>query len=147
MSTIEAAAEERLYHRISAILGEARTRIARSVNTAMVHAYWFVGREIVEVEQEGKERAGYGEGVMKRVAARLAVDFGAGFSLTSLKRMRQFYLAFPGGSALPKDADKGSTVLSLSAGSEKGATPLSLSGLDGASSRSSRQLHSEGRCR
>jgi hypothetical protein len=38
MSTIEAAAEDRLYDRISAILGEARTRVARSVNTAMVHA-------------------------------------------------------------------------------------------------------------
>jgi len=30
---------------------EARSRVARTVNTAMLHAYWLVGREIVEVEQ------------------------------------------------------------------------------------------------
>ena len=42
--------EERLYDRIAATLDEARSRVARTVNTAMVHAYWLVGREIVEVE-------------------------------------------------------------------------------------------------
>jgi len=47
------APEERLYERIAAILEEARSRVARTVNTAMVHAYWFIGREIVEVEQQG----------------------------------------------------------------------------------------------
>jgi len=52
------------------------SRVARSINTAMVHAYWLIGREIVEVEQHGKERAGYGEGLMKRVAARLSAEFG-----------------------------------------------------------------------
>jgi hypothetical protein len=36
---------------------EARSRVARTVNTAMVHAHWLIGREIVEVEQHGAERA------------------------------------------------------------------------------------------
>lgn len=66
----------------------------------MVHAYWLIGREIVEFEQHGAERAGYGEELMKRVATRLSAKFGKGFSLASLKRMKQFYLVFPGGSAL-----------------------------------------------
>ena len=57
MSEIAPAAEARLYERIAAILDDARSRVARSVNSAMVHAYWHVGREIVEVEQSGKERA------------------------------------------------------------------------------------------
>ena len=116
---ITSGPEERLYDRIAAILDEARSRVARTVNTAMVHAYWLVGREIVEVEQAGKKRAEYGEALMKRVAERLAGRFGAGFSLASLKRMKQFYLAFPRGSALAPEPDrtgakKGSTVLSLS---------------------------------
>lgn len=68
---------------------------------------------------------------MKRVAARLSAKFGKGFSLASLKRMRQFYLIFPRGSALADGAGgKGSTALSLSGGMdeiEKGATALSLS--------------------
>src|SRR5690606_33005325 len=99
MSELQPAPEEHLYERIAAILDEARSRVARSINTAMVHAYWLIGWELVEVEQHGAERAGYGEGLMKRVATRLSAKFGKGFSLASLKRLKQFYLAFPRGSA------------------------------------------------
>lgn len=131
MSELQPAPEEHLYERIASILDEARSRVARSINTAMVHAYWLIGREIVEVEQHGAERAGYGEGLMKRVATRLSAKFGKGFSLASLKRMKQFYLAFPRGSALVGEGEgKGSTALSLSAGAdeaEKGSATLSLS--------------------
>ncbi len=131
MSELQPAPEEHLYERIAAILDEARSRVARSINTAMVHAYWLIGREIVEVEQHGVERAGYGEGLMKGVATRLSPKFGKGFSLANLKRMKQFYLAFPRGSALVGEGEgKGSTALSLSTGSdgaEKGSAALSLS--------------------
>ncbi len=131
MSGLQPAPEEHLYERIATILDDARSRVARSINTAMVHAYWIIGREIVEVDQRGTERAGYGEGLMKRVAARLSARFGRGFSLASLKRMKQFYLAFPHGSALVDAGDgKGSTALRLSAeadGGEKGSVALSLS--------------------
>ena len=40
--------DDDLYERVTAILDEARSRVARTVNTAMVHAHWFIGREIVE---------------------------------------------------------------------------------------------------
>ena len=131
MSDLRPAPEEHLYERIASILDEARSRVARTVNTAMVQAYWLIGREIVEVEQRGAERASYGEGLMKSVAARLSGKFGKGFSLASLKRMKQFYLAFPQGSALADAGNgKSSTALSLSSvtdGVEKGAPALSLS--------------------
>ena len=39
---------EDLYQRVAAILEVARSQEARTANTAMVHAYWLVGREIVE---------------------------------------------------------------------------------------------------
>ena len=113
MSDLRVGPEEHLYERVAAILEEARSRVARSVNTAMVHAYWLVGREIVEVEQHGAERAGYGEGLMKNLAIKLTRRFGKGFNTTSLKRMRQFYRAFPEGSALPLELggpDKGAAV-------------------------------------
>ncbi len=125
MSQLQPPPEEGLYERIAAILDEARSRVARSINTAMVHAYWLIGREVVEVEQHGAARAGYGEGLIKRVAARLTAKFGKGFSLASLKRMKQFYLAFPHGSALVTSIDgKGSTALSLSPEVDKGSTAL-----------------------
>lgn len=93
-------AAEQLYGRIAQILEQARGQVARTVNTAMVHAYWHIGREIVEVEQAGAARAGYGEGVLERLSQRLQARFGRGFSPTNLRQMRQFFLAFPRGSAL-----------------------------------------------
>jgi predicted nuclease of restriction endonuclease-like (RecB) superfamily len=90
-----------LYQRVAQILEEARGQVARTVNTAMVQAYWHIGLEIVEVEQAGEQRAGYGEEILSRLSARLTGAFGKGFSVPSLRRMRQFYQTFPRGSALP----------------------------------------------
>jgi predicted nuclease of restriction endonuclease-like (RecB) superfamily len=110
--------EDHLYKRITTILDDARSKVARTVNTAMVHAYWLIGRELVEVDQRGERRAEYGVEVVNRVAARLSQQFGKGFSPASLRRMRQFYLGFPSGSAiLGADREKCSTPLSISASS------------------------------
>jgi predicted nuclease of restriction endonuclease-like (RecB) superfamily len=104
VSQLREEGNEPLYERVAAIIEESRSRVARTVNTAMVHAYWSVGREIVEVEQRGAGRAGYGEGLLKDLAEKLTRRFGRGFNLTGLKRMRQFYKAFPSGSALPSES-------------------------------------------
>jgi hypothetical protein len=53
--------EEDLFRRVAEIIESTRGHVARTVNSAMVHAYWLIGREIVEVEQQGKSRAGYGD--------------------------------------------------------------------------------------
>ncbi len=50
--------EEALYERVAQIIEAAQAHVSRTVNTAMVHAYWLIGREIVEVEQQGSERDG-----------------------------------------------------------------------------------------
>jgi hypothetical protein len=50
-----------LYRQVREILEQARATAARSVNTAMVRAYWLIGREVVEEEQAGSARAGYGD--------------------------------------------------------------------------------------
>ena len=70
-----------LYQRIREILESARAGVARSVNTTQVTAYWLIGREIVEKEQEGKKRAGYGEALLQDLAQRLKADFGPGYSV------------------------------------------------------------------
>lgn len=84
-----------LYDRIRSILETARAGVARTVNTTQVAANWLIGREIVEEEQKGKERAGYGERLLQAMAEKLHADFGAGYSYANLKLMRQFYLSFP----------------------------------------------------
>jgi predicted nuclease of restriction endonuclease-like (RecB) superfamily len=105
-----------LFERVVRIVEDARSHVARTVNSAMVQAYWLIGREIVEVEQHGHARAAYGERVMKQLAERLTERFKEGFSLPTVKRMRQFFLCFPKGSALMSQSspDKGSAALSLS---------------------------------
>jgi len=58
-----------LYSRVRGIIDSARAGPARSVDTLMVVSNWLIGREIVEHEQKGKRRAGYGERLIKSLAA------------------------------------------------------------------------------
>jgi predicted nuclease of restriction endonuclease-like (RecB) superfamily len=84
-----------LYSRIRDILESARTGIARTVNTAQVLSYWLIGREIIEEEQQGNQRAKYGENLLKNLSQQLKKDFGKGYSYSNLKYIRQFYVMFP----------------------------------------------------
>jgi predicted nuclease of restriction endonuclease-like (RecB) superfamily len=84
-----------LYEQVREILDAARTRVARSVSSEMVRAYWHIGQAIVEHEQQGEERAGYGEQIIQSLAARLKAEGLKGFGRNNLWYMRQFYLTFP----------------------------------------------------
>ncbi|PAW79256.1 MAG: hypothetical protein B9S32_04695 [Verrucomicrobia bacterium Tous-C9LFEB] len=80
---------------LSGLLEQARRATARSVNSIMTAVYWETGRRIVEHEQGGKKRAGYGEALLDRLAVDLTKKFGRGFARPNLIRARQFYIAFP----------------------------------------------------
>ena len=95
-----ARSPEPLYREVRAILESARAGAYRAVNSAMVQAYWNVGRLIFEHEQGGAKRAVYGEAVLEELSRRLTADFGRGFTTTNLKYMRQFFLSFPIGHAV-----------------------------------------------
>ena len=60
----------------------------------MLRAYWNIGKEIVEEEQKGKDRAVYGSALIKELSVKLTKEYGKGFTETNLKYMRQFYQAF-----------------------------------------------------
>jgi predicted nuclease of restriction endonuclease-like (RecB) superfamily len=87
--------ESAIYNRIREILESARAGVARTVNTTQVMANWLIGREIVEEEQRGKKRAGYGKALVKTLSARLTKEFGPGFSDNNLEHFRAFFLRFP----------------------------------------------------
>ncbi len=87
--------KDQLYMGIRGVIIEARQLAARSVNTAMVQAYWQIGRMIVEDVQSGNTRANYGEDVLTTIGEQLAGEFGQGFEASNLRKMRQFYQAFP----------------------------------------------------
>lgn len=77
------------------LLDAARQAAARSVNALMTASYWEIGRRIVEAEQKGRLRAGYGEQLMERLSADLTARFGRGFGVNNLESMWRFFLAYP----------------------------------------------------
>ena len=88
------SAERELYAHVRAYIASARETVYAVANSAMVEAYWNVGREIVE-KQGGSGRAAYGDGLIDRIAAKLTAEFGPGYTRSNLRTMRQFYLMFP----------------------------------------------------
>ena len=87
--------EASLIQEIRQILQQARQQAYAAVNSAMVEAYWHIGKRIVEEEQSGETRAAYGEGIIKELSKALNAEFGKGFSVANLRNFRQFYLTFP----------------------------------------------------
>ena len=71
-----------------ALQQDALVVINRSVTTRA----WLTDYYIVEYEQHGAERAKYGAGLWKKLAARLN---NANFALPSLKNYRAFYKVYP----------------------------------------------------
>ncbi len=117
-----AADYDAMIGRVVRLIRESRQASSRVVNALMTTTYWLIGYHIVEYEQKGKRRAGYGEELLRRMAADLTTRCGRGFSLSNLKQFRQFYLAYP-------HALKGRTTSGLlgAGATGKGQTPSGLS--------------------
>ncbi len=77
--------------RIERLIADARAHVARSINVAEVITKYEIGRIIVEVVQEGEERATYGKQLLQGVSDLLTERLGDGWSVETLKKCRQFY--------------------------------------------------------
>lgn len=84
-----------LINEIRKILISSRAQVQSSINSTMVQTYWHIGKTIVEDEQKGEKRAEYGKKQLSQLATQLTDEFGRGFDVTNLRKMRQFYLTFP----------------------------------------------------
>jgi predicted nuclease of restriction endonuclease-like (RecB) superfamily len=80
---------------IKTLIQSARTKAYQAINSAMVEAYWEIGKRIVEEEQNGNQRASYGQEIIKKLSIELTEEFGKGFSERTLREFRQFYNYFP----------------------------------------------------
>ncbi len=80
---------------VKSILKEAQRQGYRAVNSVMVRAYWLIGYRIVEQEQRGEKRAGYGEKLIETLSRELSKETGIGMSEAQLWNCRQFYMTFP----------------------------------------------------
>ena len=86
--------KQSLSDRVIALIESARQKVACTANLAQVYTNYEIGRQIVEEEQGGKRRAGYGEKIIEELSAKLTARYGRGWSEPSLWRMRQFYLLY-----------------------------------------------------
>ena len=65
-----------------------------SVNQAMLHTYWNVGKRIIEDEQHGNRRAEHGKQQIKHLAEELVPQYGSSYNERNLYQFRNFYLTF-----------------------------------------------------
>lgn len=84
-----------LLSEIQNIIAASKEAAIRSVDHHRVLMYWHIGQKIFEEEQEGKDRAGYGEALIKSLAENLEPVYGSSFSFRQLNLFRQFYRSFP----------------------------------------------------
>ena len=86
---------EQLHIQIASVITSGKQTAYRAINSAMVLTYWEIGRLIVEEEQEGKDKADYGDYLIISLAKRLTKEFGSGYSQANLRNFRQFFSLFP----------------------------------------------------
>ena len=80
--------------RIERLITNARANVARVVNITEVITKYEIGRIIVNVVQEGEERATYGKQLLKGVSEVLTERLGDGWSVETLKRCRKFFTIY-----------------------------------------------------
>ncbi len=88
---------------LAELIRQARQQAIRAVDVLQVQTCWEIGRYIVEFEQGGEARAGYGKQLLPTLAEALTAEFGKGFDTTNLRHMRGFFLAFPIRDALRRE--------------------------------------------
>lgn len=87
--------DDELYINIRQIIDSALNYSYKAVNFSIVQAYWNIGRIIFEKEQDGKDRANYGQHLIEGLSNILTKDYGKGYDERNLRNMRAFYIAFP----------------------------------------------------
>lgn len=85
----------KMIEEIKNVIISSRQKVAYEVNTAMINAYWNVGRIIVENEQNGNIKAEYGKQIIRELSKELRNVLGTGFSVSNLFNMRKFYITYP----------------------------------------------------
>ncbi len=92
---IEPTKQDILYNSVRLIIETARNTVYKVVNNSMIIANWDIGCKIVEVEQQGLQKAQYGKFIIKNLAQRLTSEYGNGYNEANLRYCRLFYKAFP----------------------------------------------------
>lgn len=82
---------ESLVGRINLIQESLQAQVAHAINLALTARNWLVGYFIVEFEQNGEDRAKYGENMLNRLAERINLK---GYEARRLREFRQLYTTY-----------------------------------------------------
>ncbi|MBN1772047.1 MAG: DUF1016 family protein [Deltaproteobacteria bacterium] len=86
---------DQLIERLKDVHGRLADEAIRAVNAGLTLRNWLIGMHLHEFEQNGSDRAAYGEQLVERVAERLAAEGLARTDARELRRYRLFYLTYP----------------------------------------------------
>lgn len=86
---------QELIGKIGSVYQSAKIKIISAVNVEMLNAYWQIGKDIIEFEQNGKLKAEYGKQLLENLAKDLTLQYGKGFSRSNLNYMRLLYNKYP----------------------------------------------------
>ena len=87
------------YKRINSLILDTKHKVARNVNYEMVELYFEIGSTINELIEKYNLETSQNK-ILKSFSEKLTREFGEGFSVPNLKKMKKFYLIYRTGSTL-----------------------------------------------
>jgi predicted nuclease of restriction endonuclease-like (RecB) superfamily len=90
-----AKSEKLFFANVAETLTRSRNLVCSTINSVMVKTYWEIGKQIIEQEQKGNDRADYGDYLIVKLSKYLGEKLGKGFSEANLWNFRKFYTVFP----------------------------------------------------
>lgn len=114
-----------LYLRVTNYINGAKINVERSINNEMVKAYFLIGKEIVEEEQNGKERAEYGKRILHTLSVKLQNEYKRGFSVDTLEQARRLFIIYQLDSNTLKISDPMERKFRMPELSQKNRRPIS----------------------
>jgi predicted nuclease of restriction endonuclease-like (RecB) superfamily len=86
--------DEVLFNEIRSLIEQTRSRVATTVNSALVLMNWHIGKRISDEVLKNK-RAEYGKKIVVTLSQQLMAEYGKGFTRANLFRMVQFAEIYP----------------------------------------------------
>ena len=83
-----------LFHNAVNLINAANSQVYKQTNSIIVFTYYYLGKMIIDSEQQGNQKALYGEETIKQLSKKLTQKFGNGYSKRNLELMRLFYLTY-----------------------------------------------------
>ncbi len=87
------------YNKINNLILRTKQNVAKNINYEMVELYFEIGSTINELIENYNLESSQNE-ILKQFSKKLTREFGQGFSVPNLKKMKKFYLTYKGGSTL-----------------------------------------------